>query len=66
MHAPGSRRVLEPRFLLLRLEVKCLEHLHVYDPSLPVGERMTGKTAVVVNRREKRRDTSLSFSYDFI
>ncbi|CAK9096137.1 Methylenetetrahydrofolate dehydrogenase [NAD(+)] [Durusdinium trenchii] len=32
--------------------VKTLEHLQVYDPSLPVGERMTGKTAVVVNRSE--------------
>ena len=34
----------------LDLEVKTLEHLQVYDPSLPVGERMTGKTAVMVNR----------------
>ncbi|CAJ1355389.1 unnamed protein product, partial [Effrenium voratum] len=33
-------------------EVKTLEHLKVYDPALPVGERMTGKTAVVVNRSE--------------
>ncbi|CAJ1448662.1 unnamed protein product [Effrenium voratum] len=32
--------------------VKTLEHLKVYDPALPVGERMTGKTAVVVNRSE--------------
>mmetsp|Transcript_13055 Transcript_13055/g.31155 ORF Transcript_13055/g.31155 Transcript_13055/m.31155 type:complete len:354 (+) Transcript_13055:3-1064(+) len=32
--------------------VKTLEHLQVYDPALPVGERMTGKTAVVVNRSE--------------
>eukprot|EP00913_Durusdinium_trenchii_P026270 g24649.t1 len=36
----------------LRDTVKTLEHLQVYDPSLPVGERMTGKTAVVVNRSE--------------
>lgn len=32
--------------------VKTLEHLKVYDPHLPVGQRMTGKTAVVVNRSE--------------
>ncbi|OLQ04440.1 Methylenetetrahydrofolate dehydrogenase [NAD(+)] [Symbiodinium microadriaticum] len=32
--------------------VKTLEHLQMYDPHLPVGERMTGKTAVVVNRSE--------------
>eukprot|EP00435_Cladocopium_sp_Y103_P031564 s515_g8.t1 len=32
--------------------VKTLEHLKVYDPALPIGERMTGKTAVVVNRSE--------------
>ena len=31
-------------------EVKTLEHLKVYDPALPEGQRMTGKTAVVVNR----------------
>ena len=32
------------------------ESSQVYDPHLPVGERMTGKTAVVVNRclREAR------------
>ena len=33
-----------------KAEVKTLEHLKVYDPALPEGERMTGKTAVVVNR----------------
>eukprot|EP00931_Biecheleriopsis_adriatica_P068532 TRINITY_DN4247_c0_g1_i3.p1 TRINITY_DN4247_c0_g1~~TRINITY_DN4247_c0_g1_i3.p1 ORF type:complete len:363 (-),score=91.49 TRINITY_DN4247_c0_g1_i3:48-1073(-) len=32
--------------------VKTLEHLKVYDHHLPLGERMTGKTAVVVNRSE--------------
>eukprot|EP00933_Yihiella_yeosuensis_P006705 TRINITY_DN111461_c0_g1_i1.p1 TRINITY_DN111461_c0_g1~~TRINITY_DN111461_c0_g1_i1.p1 ORF type:complete len:348 (-),score=56.13 TRINITY_DN111461_c0_g1_i1:67-1110(-) len=32
--------------------VKTLEHLKVYDPALPHGERMTGKTVVVVNRSE--------------
>lgn len=32
--------------------VKTLEHLKVYDSCLPVGQRMTGKTAVVVNRSE--------------
>eukprot|EP00440_Ansanella_granifera_P074671 gb/GFBE01081035.1/.p1 GENE.gb/GFBE01081035.1/~~gb/GFBE01081035.1/.p1 ORF type:complete len:357 (+),score=75.24 gb/GFBE01081035.1/:1-1071(+) len=32
--------------------VKTLEHLNVYDPHLPAGERMTGKTAVVINRSE--------------
>mmetsp|Transcript_59877 Transcript_59877/g.106478 ORF Transcript_59877/g.106478 Transcript_59877/m.106478 type:complete len:347 (-) Transcript_59877:151-1191(-) len=32
--------------------VKTLEHLQVYDHRLPHGERMTGKTAVVVNRSE--------------
>lgn len=32
--------------------VKTLEHLRVYDPALPEGQRMTGKTAVVVNRSE--------------
>ena len=33
-----------------KAEVKTLEHLRVYDPALPEGQRMTGKTAVVVNR----------------
>jgi len=32
--------------------VKSLEHLGVYDGSLPVGDRMRGKTAVIVNRSE--------------
>eukprot|EP00930_Biecheleria_cincta_P099056 TRINITY_DN90704_c0_g1_i1.p1 TRINITY_DN90704_c0_g1~~TRINITY_DN90704_c0_g1_i1.p1 ORF type:complete len:377 (+),score=85.24 TRINITY_DN90704_c0_g1_i1:25-1155(+) len=32
--------------------VKTLEHLKVYDSYLPIGQRMTGKTAVVVNRSE--------------
>lgn len=32
--------------------VKTLEHLKVYDHHLPMGERMTGKTAVVINRSE--------------
>lgn len=32
--------------------VKTLEHLKVYDSHLPSGQRMTGKTAVVINRSE--------------
>jgi len=32
--------------------IKTLEHLHVYDNHLPIGDRMNGKTAVVVNRSE--------------
>jgi methylenetetrahydrofolate dehydrogenase (NAD+) len=32
--------------------VKTLEHLSVYDSKLPSGDRMRGKTAVVVNRSE--------------
>jgi len=32
--------------------IKTLEHLHVYDNHLPIGDRMSGKTAVVVNRSE--------------
>mmetsp|Transcript_76148 Transcript_76148/g.235791 ORF Transcript_76148/g.235791 Transcript_76148/m.235791 type:complete len:334 (+) Transcript_76148:66-1067(+) len=32
--------------------IKTLEHLSVYDSSLPIGHRMSGKTAVVVNRSE--------------
>mmetsp|Transcript_58985 Transcript_58985/g.109005 ORF Transcript_58985/g.109005 Transcript_58985/m.109005 type:complete len:340 (+) Transcript_58985:51-1070(+) len=32
--------------------VKSLEHLNVYDSSLPIGERMRGKTVTVVNRSE--------------
>jgi len=32
--------------------VKTLEHLKVYDAHLPSGQRMTGKTAVVINRSE--------------
>eukprot|EP00927_Polykrikos_kofoidii_P071043 TRINITY_DN6737_c0_g1_i1.p1 TRINITY_DN6737_c0_g1~~TRINITY_DN6737_c0_g1_i1.p1 ORF type:complete len:366 (+),score=63.18 TRINITY_DN6737_c0_g1_i1:67-1098(+) len=32
--------------------VKILEHLNVYDGNLPTAERMSGKTAVVVNRSD--------------
>jgi methylenetetrahydrofolate dehydrogenase (NAD+) len=32
--------------------IKTLEHLNVYDSHLPAGDRMCGKTAVVVNRSE--------------
>jgi len=32
--------------------IKTLEHLSLYDNRLPMGERMNGKTAVVVNRSE--------------
>jgi methylenetetrahydrofolate dehydrogenase (NAD+) len=32
--------------------VKILEHLHVYDPKLPIGDRLKGKTVTVVNRSE--------------
>jgi methylenetetrahydrofolate dehydrogenase (NAD+) len=32
--------------------VKALEHFEVYDNSLPVGERLAGKTVAVVNRSE--------------
>merc|ERR1719346_33060 len=32
--------------------IKTLEHLNVYDSHLPLGDRMSGKTAVVVNRSE--------------
>lgn len=32
--------------------VKVLEHLEVYDRTLPEGDRMAGKTVVVVNRSE--------------
>jgi methylenetetrahydrofolate dehydrogenase (NAD+) len=32
--------------------VKCLEHLGVYDIDLPFGDRMCGKTVVIVNRSE--------------
>ena len=32
--------------------VKILEHLKVYDETLPVGGRMTGKTVTVINRSE--------------
>jgi len=32
--------------------VKVLEHLHVYDPALPIGDRLKGKTVTVVNRSE--------------
>merc|ERR1712232_540378 len=32
--------------------VKILEHLNVYDSTLPVGDRMSGKSVVVINRSE--------------
>jgi len=32
--------------------VKFLEHLRVYDPALPVGDRLRGRTVTVVNRSE--------------
>ncbi|KAI9223689.1 hypothetical protein BC828DRAFT_344712 [Blastocladiella britannica] len=32
--------------------VKILEHLHVYNPMLPYGQRLYGKTIAVVNRSE--------------
>jgi methylenetetrahydrofolate dehydrogenase (NAD+) len=32
--------------------IKILEHLDVYDPLLPVGDRMRGKTVAIVNRSE--------------
>jgi len=32
--------------------VKILEHMHVYDPCLPYGDRLKGKTVTVVNRSE--------------
>jgi len=32
--------------------IKTLEHLNIYDSRLPVGDRMSGKTAIVVNRSE--------------
>lgn len=32
--------------------VKCLEHIGVYDGDLPLGDRMRGKTVVIVNRSE--------------
>uniref|UniRef100_A0A7S3LJ10 Methenyltetrahydrofolate cyclohydrolase n=1 Tax=Aplanochytrium stocchinoi TaxID=215587 RepID=A0A7S3LJ10_9STRA len=32
--------------------VKALEHLKLYDSSLPVGERLRGKTVTVINRSE--------------
>lgn len=32
--------------------VKTLEHLNIYDSKLQVGDRMNGKTAIVVNRSE--------------
>eukprot|EP00448_Togula_jolla_P033979 CAMPEP_0170622782 /NCGR_PEP_ID=MMETSP0224-20130122/29321_1 /TAXON_ID=285029 /ORGANISM="Togula jolla, Strain CCCM 725" /LENGTH=191 /DNA_ID=CAMNT_0010949137 /DNA_START=70 /DNA_END=641 /DNA_ORIENTATION=+ len=44
----GSRKCVLPCTPLA--VIKTLEHLEVYDSSLPVGERMKGKTATVVNR----------------
>jgi len=32
--------------------IKTLEHLNVYDNKLPIGDRMSGKKAVVINRSE--------------
>lgn len=32
--------------------VKILEHLQVYDSALPIGDRMSGKSVVVINRSE--------------
>eukprot|EP00929_Paragymnodinium_shiwhaense_P119253 TRINITY_DN91134_c0_g1_i1.p1 TRINITY_DN91134_c0_g1~~TRINITY_DN91134_c0_g1_i1.p1 ORF type:complete len:358 (+),score=88.68 TRINITY_DN91134_c0_g1_i1:80-1153(+) len=32
--------------------VKILEHLEMYDPTLPIGDRMAGKSVVVINRSE--------------
>lgn len=32
--------------------VKILEHLNVYDSSLPLGERLSGQVATVINRSE--------------
>jgi len=32
--------------------LKCLEHLEVYDRTLPMGDRMNGKVVTVVNRSE--------------
>jgi len=32
--------------------VKILEHLHVYENSLPFGNRMVGKTITIINRSE--------------
>mmetsp|Transcript_12142 Transcript_12142/g.26957 ORF Transcript_12142/g.26957 Transcript_12142/m.26957 type:complete len:331 (-) Transcript_12142:142-1134(-) len=46
----GSRKCVLPCTPLA--VIKTLEHLEVYDSSLPVGERMKGKTATVVNRSE--------------
>jgi methylenetetrahydrofolate dehydrogenase (NAD+) len=32
--------------------VKILEHLQIYDATLPIGDRMGGKSVVVINRSE--------------
>jgi len=32
--------------------VKILEHLDVYDPQLPLGERLSGKSVTIINRSE--------------
>jgi len=32
--------------------IKILEHLKVYEPSLPVGERLSGKVVTIINRSE--------------
>jgi len=46
----GSKKCILPCTPLA--VVKTLEHLGVYDCSLPVGDRMQGKIVVIVNRSE--------------